>query len=59
MPPQIIRKDQTVSVAVLLILCAVLFFFRLGARPIWDIDEGKHAEISREMVLSGDWITPT
>ena len=58
MLPQIIRKDQAVSVAVLLILCAVLFFFRLGARPIWDIDEGKHAEISREMVLSGDWITP-
>jgi 4-amino-4-deoxy-L-arabinose transferase-like glycosyltransferase len=58
MLPQIIRKNQAVSVGVLLALCAVLFFFRLGARPIWDIDEGKHAEISREMVLSGDWITP-
>jgi len=36
-----------------------MFFFRLGSRPLWNIDEGKHAVTSKEMVLSGDWITTT
>jgi 4-amino-4-deoxy-L-arabinose transferase-like glycosyltransferase len=34
-------------------------FYRLGARPLWDVDEGMHAVTSKEMVLSGDWITTT
>ncbi|UCD81310.1 MAG: glycosyltransferase family 39 protein [Desulfobacterales bacterium] len=59
MSPQIIRKNETFQVLLLIALCLALFFFRLGARPIWDIDEGKHAATSKEMVLSGDWITPT
>jgi 4-amino-4-deoxy-L-arabinose transferase-like glycosyltransferase len=46
---------QTLLVA----LCLTLFFLRLGARPIWDIDEGKQAVTSMEMVRSGDWIAPT
>lgn len=56
---QIIRKYEIFPVIILIALCLVLFFFRLGARPIWDIDEGKHAVTSMEMVRSGDWITPT
>ena len=59
MLPQIIRKIETHPVIILIALCLVLFFFRLGARPIWDIDEGKHAVTSMEMVRSGNWITPT
>src|SRR5512135_3040285 len=43
----------------LLLLCFALFFFRLGARPLWDVDEGMHASTSKDMVLSGDWVTPT
>jgi len=41
-----------------MMLCLSLFFFRLGARPLWDIDEGMHAATSKAMVLSGDWVTP-
>jgi 4-amino-4-deoxy-L-arabinose transferase-like glycosyltransferase len=59
MLPQIIRKNETFLVLTLITLCLTLFFLRLGARSIWDIDEGKHAATSKEMVLSGDWITPT
>jgi len=40
-------------------LCLALFFFKLGARPLWNQDEGMHAATSKDMVLSGDWVTPT
>lgn len=43
----------------LIALCLCLFFFHLGGRPLWDIDEGLHASTSKEMVLSGDWIRTT
>ena len=59
MLPQIIRKNETTLVFILIALCLLLFFLRLGARPLWDVDEGKHAVTSMEMVRSGDWITPT
>ncbi len=35
-----------------------LYFFRLGSYPLSDGDEGRNAEIAREMLASGDWITP-
>ena len=53
-----IQKNEISLILVLISLCLILFFFRLGARPLWDIDEGMHAATSKEMILSGDWITP-
>ena len=53
-----IRKNEAFLILVLIALCLTLFFFRLGARPLWDIDEGMHATTSKEMILSDDWITP-
>lgn len=43
---------------VLLALCGLTFFFRLGATAITDSDEAYYAEAGREMVESGDWVTP-
>ncbi len=45
--------------ALLISLCLFLFFFRLGDRPLRNPDEGRYAEVAREMVTSGNWIEPT
>jgi 4-amino-4-deoxy-L-arabinose transferase-like glycosyltransferase len=37
---------------------AIAWFATLQVRPMFDPDEGRYAEIPREMVASGDWVTP-
>ncbi|HEV7136101.1 MAG TPA: phospholipid carrier-dependent glycosyltransferase, partial [Steroidobacteraceae bacterium] len=37
---------------------AALWLLTIQIRPMLDPDEGRYAEIPREMVSSGDWITP-
>ncbi len=46
--------------AILLVvaLVAITWFHALGDRPLAEPDEGRYAEIPREMVASGDWLTP-
>jgi len=40
------------------ILLAIAWFATLGLRPLLEPDEGRYAEIPREMSVSGDWVTP-
>lgn len=42
----------------LLLGVVVLFGFRLGSYPLVNPDEGRYAQIPREMVATGDWVTP-
>jgi 4-amino-4-deoxy-L-arabinose transferase-like glycosyltransferase len=48
-----------VNLAVLLSLTSLLLFVGLGSTGLTDRDEGRNAEAGREMLETGDWITPT
>lgn len=43
---------------ILIVLIAVFFGLFLGSRPLSVPDEGRYVEIPREMVVTGDWLTP-
>ena len=40
------------------LVAAALYLLRLGHAPLVDPPEGLHAQIAREMLRMGDWITP-
>lgn len=46
------------AVLLLVGLFALAWFAPLGVRSLLPADEGRYAEIAREMLASGDWLTP-
>ena len=57
-PPSPSEKSWRYDLALLAVLFGALFAWRLGSAPLLNPDEGRYAEVPREMVASGDWITP-
>jgi 4-amino-4-deoxy-L-arabinose transferase-like glycosyltransferase len=39
-------------------LAALIYLTGLGRPALWEPDEGRYAEVAREMVASGDYLTP-
>lgn len=52
------RTPARVVFAVLAALAGAMFVVTLSGRSLWAPDEGRYAEIAREMLQSGDWLTP-
>jgi len=43
----------------LILFSAILLFIRIGATPVYILDEVKNAECAREMLQRNDWVIPT
>ncbi len=55
--PSFWRRTPLV-LAVLLGASLLLLLWQLGAYGLIDVDEGRYAEVPREMLVTGDWLTP-
>ena len=53
-----ILEKPFLTISILLVLCAYLFFFRLGNMALTDPDETFYAQTAKEMLHRGDWATP-
>lgn len=52
------RAFCLVQAALLLVAIALLYLAHIGGHPLQDPDEGRYAEIPREMIEAGDYVTP-
>jgi len=55
---QDLPRAALAAAAALLALCGLAFFLQLGGLGLMDKTEGLFVEVPRQMLLSGDWVTP-
>jgi 4-amino-4-deoxy-L-arabinose transferase-like glycosyltransferase len=53
-----LAANRNLRLAIYALLAAILYLPGLGRPALWEPDEGRYAEIAREMVISGDYVTP-
>lgn len=51
-------RTATIHIVFLVLFSALLFFLRLGSVPLMEPDEGRNAEVAREVLATQDWVTP-
>ena len=52
------RDRWSRDLRILALMFGVLFGFKLGERALWSPDKGRYSEIAREMLATGDYLTP-
>ena len=50
--------SRLARVALCVTIACLLYLPRLGDAALWEPDEGRYGEIAREMLVSGDYVTP-
>src|SRR5271165_5052737 len=53
-----LAANRPLRLTIYAMLAAILYLPGLGRPALWEPDEGRYAEIAREMVVSGDYVTP-
>jgi 4-amino-4-deoxy-L-arabinose transferase-like glycosyltransferase len=54
----VIHRGWLVDIVFLIIILTIFYTLWLGGYPVFTPDEGRYSEVAREMVSSGDYITP-
>lgn len=52
-------ESRRIGPVLLALVCFLAFFLGLGSHHLFDPDEGRSAEVAREMLVSGHWLVPT
>lgn len=52
-------ESKGIGPVLLALVCFLAFFLGLGSHHLFDPDEGRSAEVAREMLVSGHWLVPT
>jgi 4-amino-4-deoxy-L-arabinose transferase-like glycosyltransferase len=53
-----LAANRPLRLAIYALLAGIIYLPGLGRPALWEPDEGRYAEIAREMVLTGDYVTP-
>src|SRR5438477_6560353 len=54
------RRHAVVRLKIFLLICfaALVYLIGNGSVALWDRDEPRYAQTSRQMLRSGDWVVP-
>src|SRR5208283_4387822 len=53
-----LAANRPLRLAIYALIACLLYLPGLGRPALWEPDEGRYAEIAREMAVSGDYVTP-
>jgi 4-amino-4-deoxy-L-arabinose transferase-like glycosyltransferase len=52
------EKNYKRFITLVIVAAALLLALHIGSRALWDPDEGRYAEMGREVLALNDWVTP-